>query len=223
MKFVVIVFFGLNCDCDVYDVIECVIGEKLVMVWYQESELFEGIEFVMILGGFFYGDYLCCGVMVLCLVILLVVVVYVVIGVLVLGVCNGFQIFIESGFLFGVLMCNVGFIFVCEKVLLKIDNGNMCFILCYGLIFELIILIVYYDGNYFVDVEIFDCIEGEGQVVFCYGNNLNGFQCDIVGVMNEQGNVLGMMFYLECVVDEKYGGMDGLVLFEFLLGSVQVR
>ena len=173
----------------------------------------------MIPGGFSYGDYLRCGAMASRSAILPAVVAHAATGAPVLGVCNGFQILTESGLLPGALMRNAGLTFVCEKAPLKIDNGNTRFTSRYGATSELIIPIAHHDGNYFADAETLDRIEGEGQVVFRYGNNPNGSQRDIAGVMNEQGNVLGMMPHPERAVDEKHGGTDGLALFESLLGS----
>ena len=219
MKSAVIVFPGSNCDRDAHDAIERVTGEKPAMVWHQESELPEGTEFVMIPGGFSYGDYLRCGAMASRSAILPAVVAHAATGAPVLGVCNGFQILTESGLLPGALMRNSGLTFVCEKAPLKIDNGTTRFTSRYGSASELIIPIAHHDGNYFADAETLDRIEGEGQVVFRYGQNPNGSQRDIAGVMNEQGNVLGMMPHPERAVDEKHGGTDGLALFESLLGS----
>lgn len=219
MKSAVIVFPGSNCDRDAHDAIERVTGEKPAMVWHQESDLPEGTEFVMIPGGFSYGDYLRCGAMASRSAILPAVVAHAATGAPVLGVCNGFQILTESGLLPGALMRNAGLTFVCEKAPLKIDNGNTRFTSRYGSTSELIIPIAHHDGNYFADAETLDRIGGEGQVVFRYGQNPNGSQRDIAGVMNEQGNVLGMMPHPERAVDEKHGGTDGLALFESLLGS----
>ena len=217
MKSAVIVFPGSNCDRDAHDAIERVTGYKPAMVWHQESELPEGTEFVMIPGGFSYGDYLRCGAMASRSAILPAVVAHAATGAPVLGVCNGFQILTESGLLPGALMRNAGLTFVCEKAPLKIDNGNTRFTSRYDAADELIIPIAHHDGNYFADAETLDRIEGEGQVVFRYGNNPNGSQRDIAGVMNEQGNVLGMMPHPERAADSELSNIDGKAMFESLL------
>jgi phosphoribosylformylglycinamidine synthase len=219
MKSAVIVFPGSNCDRDAHDAIEKVTGHKPAMVWHQESELPEGTEFVMVPGGFSYGDYLRCGAMASRSAIMPAIVAHAATGAPVLGVCNGFQILTESGLLPGALMRNAGLKFVCEKAKLKVENANTRFTSHYPGGAELIVPIAHHDGNYFADADTLDRIEGEGQVVFRYGNNPNGSARDIAGITNEQGNVMGMMPHPERAVDEKHGGTDGLKLFESLLGS----
>ena len=219
MKSAVIVFPGSNCDRDAHDAIEKVTGHKPAMVWHQESELPEGTEFVMVPGGFSYGDYLRCGAMASRSAIMPAIVAHAATGAPVLGVCNGFQILTESGLLPGALMRNAGLKFVCEKAKLKVENANTRFTSHYEGGAELIVPIAHHDGNYFADADTLDRIEGEGQVVFRYGNNPNGSARDIAGITNEQGNVMGMMPHPERAVDANHGGTDGLKLFESLLGS----
>jgi phosphoribosylformylglycinamidine synthase I len=219
MKSAVIVFPGSNCDRDAHDAIEAVTGHAPAMVWHQESDLPEGTDFVMIPGGFSYGDYLRCGSMASRSAIMPAVVAHAATGAPVLGVCNGFQILTETGLLPGALMRNAGLKFVCEKARLKVENANTRFTSHYEGGAELIIPIAHHDGNYFADEDTLDRIEAEGQVVFRYGQNPNGSKRDIAGITNEQGNVMGMMPHPERAVDEKHGGTDGLKLFESLLGS----
>jgi phosphoribosylformylglycinamidine synthase subunit PurQ / glutaminase len=219
MKSAVIVFPGSNCDRDAHDAIEKVTGHKPAMVWHQESDLPEGTEFIMVPGGFSYGDYLRCGAMASRSAIMPAIVAHAATGAPVLGVCNGFQILTESGLLPGALMRNAGLKFVCEKAKLKVENANTRFTSHYEGGAELIVPIAHHDGNYFADAATLDRIEGEGQVVFRYGNNPNGSARDIAGITNEQGNVMGMMPHPERAVDANHGGTDGLKLFESLLGS----
>ena len=219
MKSAVIVFPGSNCDRDAHDAIEKVTGHKPAMVWHQESDLPEGTEFIMVPGGFSYGDYLRCGAMASRSAIMPAIVAHAATGAPVLGVCNGFQILTESGLLPGALMRNAGLKFVCEKAKLTVENANTRFTSHYEGGAELIVPIAHHDGNYFADADTLDRIEGEGQVVFRYGKNPNGSARDIAGITNEQGNVMGMMPHPERAVDEKHGGTDGLKLFESLLGS----
>lgn len=219
MKSAVIVFPGSNCDRDAHDAIEKVTGQKPAMVWHQESDLPEGTEFIMVPGGFSYGDYLRCGAMASRSAIMPAIVAHAATGAPVLGVCNGFQILTESGLLPGALMRNAGLKFVCEKAKLKVENANTRFTSHYEGGAELIVPIAHHDGNYFADADTLDRIEGEGQVVFRYGNNPNGSARDIAGITNEQGNVMGMMPHPERAVDMGHGGTDGLALFESLLGS----
>ena len=219
MKSAVIVFPGSNCDRDAHDAIAKVTGHAPAMVWHQESEMPEGTDFVMVPGGFSYGDYLRCGAMASRSAIMPAIVAHAATGAPVLGVCNGFQILTESGLLPGALMRNAGLKFICEKAKLKVENANTRFTSHYEGGAELIVPIAHHDGNYFADDETLDRIEGEGQVVFRYGKNPNGSKRDIAGITNEQGNVMGMMPHPERAVDEKHGGTDGLKLFESLLGS----
>lgn len=219
MKSAVIVFPGSNCDRDAHDAIEKVTGQKPAMVWHQESELPEGTQFVMVPGGFSYGDYLRCGSMASRSAIMPAIVAHAATGAPVLGVCNGFQILTESGLLPGALMRNAGLKFVCEKAPLKVENANTQFTSRYEAGAQLLVPIAHHDGNYFADADTLNRIEGEGQVVFRYGNNPNGSARDIAGITNEQGNVMGMMPHPERAVDTGHGGTDGLALFESLLGS----
>lgn len=219
MKSAVIVFPGSNCDRDAHDAIEKVTGHKPAMVWHQESDLPEGTEFIMVPGGFSYGDYLRCGAMASRSAIMPAIVAHAATGAPVLGVCNGFQILTESGLLPGALMRNAGLKFVCEKAKLTVENANTRFTSHYEGGAELIVPIAHHDGNYFADADTLDRIEGEGQVVFRYGKNPNGSARDIAGITNEQGNVMGMMPHPERAVDANHGGTDGLKLFESLLGS----
>ncbi|WP_323762850.1 phosphoribosylformylglycinamidine synthase subunit PurQ [Maricaulis sp.] len=219
MKSAVIVFPGSNCDRDAHDAIEKVTGHKPAMVWHQDSDLPEGTEFVMVPGGFSYGDYLRCGSMASRSAIMPAIVAHAATGAPLLGVCNGFQILTESGLLPGALMRNAGLKFVCEKAPLTVENANTQFTSRYEAGARLLVPIAHHDGNYFADDATLDRIEGEGQVVFRYGKNPNGSARDIAGITNEQGNVMGMMPHPERAVDTGHGGTDGLALFESLLGS----
>lgn len=219
MKSAVIVFPGSNCDRDAHDAIEKVTGHKPAMVWHQETDLPEGTDFVMVPGGFSYGDYLRCGSMASRSGIMPAIVAHAATGAPVLGVCNGFQILTESGLLPGALMRNAGLKFVCEKAPLTVENANTQFTSRYEAGAQLLVPIAHHDGNYFADDATLDRIEGEGQVVFRYGKNPNGSARDIAGITNEQGNVLGLMPHPERAVDAGHGGTDGLALFESLLGS----
>lgn len=219
MKSAVIVFPGSNCDRDAHDAIARVTGENPAMVWHQESALPEGTEFVMVPGGFSYGDYLRCGAMAGTSAIIPAVKAHAERGAPVLGVCNGFQILIETGLLPGALMRNADLLFVCEKTPLTVENGNTQFTSAYGGKRELVIPVAHHDGNYFADDETLDRLESNGQVVFRYGRNPNGSARNIAGIINERGNVMGMMPHPERAVDGIHGGTDGLAVFESLLGS----
>lgn len=219
MKSAVIVFPGSNCDRDAAMAIETVTGEKPAMVWHQETELPDGTDFVMLPGGFSYGDYLRCGAMAGVSHIIPAVKAHAESGKPVLGVCNGFQILIETGLLPGALMRNASLHFVCEKAPLKVENANTQFTSGYATNREIVIPIAHHDGNYFADDETLDRLEGDGRVLFRYQNNPNGSARDIAGIANERGNVMGMMPHPERAIEFDHGGSDGLALFESLLGS----
>lgn len=219
MKSAVIVFPGSNCDRDAHDAIERVTGHAPAMVWHMESELPEGTEFVMVPGGFSYGDYLRCGAMASRSAIIPALKAHGDRGAPILGVCNGFQVLTETGLLPGALMRNSGLTFVCEKAPLTVENGNSQFTSAYNGQRDVIIPIAHHDGNYFADAETLDRIEGNGQVVFRYTRNPNGSARDIAGITNQRGTIMGMMPHPERAVDAVHGGTDGLGVFESLLGS----
>lgn len=219
MKTAVIVFPGSNCDRDAAVAIKRVTGAAPAMVWHGESSLPEGLDFIMVPGGFSYGDYLRSGAIAARSPIMADLVRRAEGGMPVLGVCNGFQILIEAGLLPGALMRNAGLRFICEKTPLYVESANTRFTRAYAGTPELVIPIAHHDGNYFADEETLDRLEGEGQVAFRYGNNPNGSARDIAGITNGAGNVLGMMPHPERAVDPVHGGTDGLGVFESLLGK----
>ncbi|MCH8490740.1 MAG: phosphoribosylformylglycinamidine synthase subunit PurQ [Oceanicaulis sp.] len=219
MKTAVIVFPGSNCDRDAAVAIERVTGAAPAMVWHGESSLPDGLDFIMIPGGFSYGDYLRSGAIAARSPIMGDLVARAEGGVPVLGVCNGFQILIEAGLLPGALMRNAGLRFICEKTPLYVESANTRFTRAYAGTSELVIPIAHHDGNYFADDATLDRLEGEGQVAFRYGNNPNGSARDIAGITNAAGNVLGMMPHPERAVDPVHGGTDGLGVFESVLGK----
>ncbi|WP_420433211.1 phosphoribosylformylglycinamidine synthase subunit PurQ [Hyphobacterium sp.] len=219
MKSAVIVFPGSNCDRDAAMAIEKVTGTAPAIVWHQDSELPEDTDFVMLPGGFSYGDYLRCGAMAGVSRIIPAIKTHAAAGKPLLGVCNGFQILIETGLLPGALMRNASLHFVCEKAPLRVENANTQFTSGYATNREIVIPVAHHDGNYFADEATLDALEGDGRVLFRYGNNPNGSARDIAGISNERGNVMGMMPHPERAIDADHGGTDGLALFESLLGS----
>ena len=220
MKSAVIVFPGSNCDRDLAVAIEQVTGRAPAMVWHRDTELPEGTGLIALPGGFSYGDYLRCGAISARSPIIREVVAAAEHGIPVLGVCNGFQILTEIGLLPGALMRNAGLNFVCRDVKLKVENAQSTFTSRYAAGEEIIIPVAHHDGNYFADGETLDRLEGEGRVAFRYAEHCNGSAREIAGILNPQGNVLGMMPHPERKVEAAHGGTDGRRLFEGLMETV---
>ena len=220
MKSAVLVFPGSNCDRDLAVAIEQITGRAPAMVWHRESELPDGTDFVAIPGGFSYGDYLRSGAMAARSPIMRAVSDAAGRGVPVLGVCNGFQVLTEAGLLPGALMRNAGLHFVCRPVGLKVENSQSIFTSAYRAGEEISIPVAHHDGNYQADAETLDRLESEGRVAFRYTSEVNGSARSIAGIINAQGNVLGMMPHPERALEAAHGNTDGRRLFEGLLEAV---
>jgi phosphoribosylformylglycinamidine synthase len=210
----VVTFPGSNCDRDLAVALEKVSGEPALRVWHGEADLPERLDFIALPGGFSYGDYLRCGAMAARSPIVRAVAEAANKGVPVLGVCNGFQVLTESGLLPGALMRNAQLNFVCRTVPLTVENSQSLFTAGYEQGATIMLPVAHHDGNYFADEATLDRIEGEGRVAFRYGDNCNGSQRAIAGVLNAQGNVLGMMPHPERAIEPELGGTDGRALFE---------
>ena len=220
MRSAVIVFPGSNCDRDLKVAIELVTGRAPDMVWHKDSELPDGTGLVAIPGGFSYGDYLRSGAMAARSPIMRAVTDAAGRGVPVLGICNGFQVLTETGLLPGALMRNAGLSFVSRPVSLTVENAQSLFTARYQQGEVISIPVAHHDGNYQADAETLDRIEGEGRVAFRYAESVNGSARDIAGIINDAGNVLGMMPHPERAVEPAHGNLDGRRLFEGLLETV---
>ena len=220
MKTAVIVFPGSNCDRDLAVALEAVTGRKPDMVWHGESELPQGVGLVALPGGFSYGDYLRSGAMSARSSIMRAVVDAAGRGLPVLGVCNGFQVLTEAGLLPGALMRNAGLNFVCLDVALTVATSQSIFTSHYDADEEIVVPVAHHDGNYFADEATLDRLEGEGRVAFRYAEPVNGSARGIAGVINEAGNVLGMMPHPERMIEAAHGRSDGRRLFEGLIEAV---
>ncbi len=217
MQSAVIVFPGSNCDRDMAVALETVSGKKPHMVWHGDSELPAGLDVIAIPGGFSYGDYLRSGAMASRSNIIKPVVEAARRGVRILGVCNGFQILTETGLLPGALMRNSDIHFVCKDADLDVTNNDTIFTSGYTKNAAISIPVAHHDGNFFADKDTLDRLESENRVAFRYRSDINGSSRNIAGIINEAGNVLGMMPHPERAIDQKHGGTDGLPLFESLL------
>lgn len=220
MKTAVIVFPGSNCDRDAAVALERATGKPAEMVWHGNSEL-PDVDLVVLPGGFSYGDYLRSGAMSARSPVMEGVIAHAKSGRPLVGICNGFQVLTEAGLLPGVLMRNADLNFVCKTVSLQIANNETIFTSGYSSGQTIEIPVAHHDGNYFAGGKILDRLEGDGRVAFRYTDNPNGSARDIAGILNEDGNVLGMMPHPERVVDEALGGTDGSALFASLVEALQ--
>ena len=189
------------------------------MVWHQETGLPDGLDLIVLPGGFSYGDYLRCGAMAALSPVMGAVREQADRGVAVVGVCNGFQILCEAGMLPGALLRNAGLKYVCKPVDLVVANGQTRFTAGYQGQRQVTMTQGNGDGNYFADEATLDRLEGEGQVVFRYVDNPNGSARDIAGIVNAQGNVLGMMPHPDRAFEPELGSADGAALFQSVMAS----
>jgi len=219
MKSAVVLLPGLNRDRDMIAALTKISGQAPATVWQTDTEI-PDVDLIAIPGGFSFGDYLRCGAIAARMPVMRAVSEKAGKGVMVIGVCNGFQILVEAGLLPGALMRNASLKFVCRQVKLEIANANTMFTRRYqpGQIIRS--PVAHHDGNYFADAETLARLEGKGQVVFRYaeGTNPNGSINDIAGIVSEKGNVLGLMPHPENLVEAAHGGSDGRALFEGALG-----
>jgi phosphoribosylformylglycinamidine synthase len=220
VKTAVIVFPGSNCDRDLAVALGQVTGRAPAMVWHKESELPDGTDFVGLPGGFSYGDYLRSGAMAARSPIIRAVIDAANRGVPVIGVCNGFQVLTETGLLPGALMRNGRLNFVSRPVPLIVENSQTLFTSGYSQGETIHIPVALHDGNYQADAETLDRVEGQGRVAFRYAADVNGSARNIAGILNNSGNVLGMMPHPERAIEPAHGSTDGRRLFEGLLETV---
>ena len=219
MKSAVIVFPGSNCDRDLAVAFRDIGGEAPAMVWHQETELPAGLDVIGVPGGFSYGDYLRSGARAARSPIMRAVIDAAAQGRTVMGICNGFQVLTEAGLLPGALMRNAGIKFVGRDVALTVSNSQTAFTARYDAEERVVFPVAHHDGNYFADDTTLDLLEGEGRVVFRYAEAVNGSARSIAGIVNDAGNVIGMMPHPERMIEAAHGGTDGRRMFEGLLAA----
>jgi phosphoribosylformylglycinamidine synthase len=217
MKFGIVVFPGSNCDHDAYHAVKEVLGEPAELLWHKDRDL-KGADVVVLPGGFSYGDYLRCGAIARFSPVMDEVIPFARGGGKVLGICNGFQVLTEAGLLPGALLQNASRKFVCRDVPLEVVNASTAFTRRYRPGEHIRIPVAHGDGNYFIDEEGLKRLEGEGRVALRYLENPNGALRDIAGIVNEAGNVMGLMPHPERASEKLLGSADGLRLFQSLLG-----
>ena len=228
MKFGVVTFPGSNCDYDAYRAVIDTLGEEAVYIWHKDHDL-KNSDVIILPGGFSYGDYLRPGAIARFSPIMSEVVEHAKRGGPVLGICNGFQIACEAGLLPGALLRNASLQFVSTPVNLRIENSETMFTSAYEAGEVIRVPIAHGDGRYTASVEELDALEGSGRVVFRYVSangdvtpdaNPNGSERAIAGIVNSEGNVLGMMPHPERALDDILGSHDGLGVFESILSRV---
>lgn len=219
MKAGVVVFPGSNCDSDCFHVLNDVLGIEAAYIWHREEKL-PDIDLLVLPGGFSYGDYLRPGAMSALSPIMADVKRFAGEGGLVMGICNGFQVLCESGLLPGVLMKNTNTRFICRWVEVSVEEDTAFTSGLAGSVLKM--PIAHADGNYYADEETLRNLRQNNRVVFRYTEDVNGSVDRIAGIINEGGNVLGMMPHPERCSEEILGGKDGLYIFESALKSLGV-
>ncbi len=226
-KFGVVVFPGSNCDHDAYHVLRSEFRQEVVFLWHKQGTL-EGCDVVILPGGFAHGDYLRCGAIARFSPIMKEVVSFAKRGGTVFGICNGFQILCEAGLLPGALLRNKGLTFVCADVHVRVEQAGTRFTSRCGKGDILRIPVAHGEGNYYADDETIRRLEDRGQVLFRYcdasgavtpGANPNGSLGNIAGIINEEGNVMGMMPHPERASDPVLGNIDGKKIFSSLVSE----
>src|SRR3954469_9514757 len=228
MKFGIVTFPGSNCDYAAYQGVVDTLGEEATYLWHKDHDL-QGSDVIVLPGGFSYGDYLRAGAIARFSPVMQDVAAFAKRGGPVLAICNGFQIACEAGLLPGALLRNASLKYICEWVRLRIENTDTLFTSAYEPGSHIRIPIAHGDGRYTADEATLDRLEGEGRVVFRYAGgpadadewwSPNGSMRSIAGIVNDAGNVLGMMPHPERVVDPLLGSADGLRMFESMLARV---
>lgn len=217
MKSAILLFPGINRDRDMHAALLSITGVAPITVWHEESEL-PNVELAVIPGGFSYGDYLRCGAIAARSPIMADVRAKAAKGLKVLGICNGFQILTEAGLLPGALVRNSGLKFVCRQVKLRVENNRTFFTNRLRAGDVLRCPVAHGEGNYIADAATIARLENEQRVVFRYvdDTNPNGAMSDIAGIVNETGNIIGLMPHPENMIEPVHGAVDCRPLFESL-------
>ncbi|RSL31741.1 phosphoribosylformylglycinamidine synthase subunit PurQ [Salibacterium salarium] len=216
MKFAVIVFPGSNCDNDMYYAIKEGLEEEIDKVWYTETDVSE-YDAILLPGGFSYGDYLRSGAIARFAPVMESVIEEADKGKPVLGVCNGFQVLLEARLLPGAMQRNKDLKFICRPTELIVENNQTGFTNAYEKGESVTIPVAHGEGNYYCDKQTLKELQRNKQIVFTYRNDINGSTANIAGIVNEQGNVLGMMPHPERATSDLLGSADGLKLFKSML------
>jgi phosphoribosylformylglycinamidine synthase I len=225
MKFGVVIFPGSNCDYDTFYVLKEVLGQPTVFLWHKDHDL-QGVNCVVLPGGFSYGDYLRSGAIARFSPLMQEIVEFAHKGGLVLGICNGFQILLEVGLLEGAMLRNKNLKFLCQHVWVRVENNQTPFTWQAKVGQILKIPIAHFDGNYYAPAETLEKLKTKRQIIFRYCTesgeineeaNVNGSLENIAGISNDAGNVLGLMPHPERASERLLNSTDGLVIFQSIL------
>ncbi len=216
MRAAVIVFPGSNCDRDLAVALEKATGRPTTMVWHKEPVLPMGLDLVAIPGGFSFGDYLRCGAIAARSPVMQAVVAFATGGGHVLGICNGFQVLVESGLLPGVLMRNSTLDFVCRDVNLTVETTDSLFTSAFQKRQNIRIPVAHHDGNYVAAPDVIAKLRDNDRIAFRYGEEVNGSTDNIAGILSENRRILGMMPHPERASDAALGSTQGFALFQGL-------
>ena len=219
MRFGVVVFPGSNCDHDAWYAVSHNLGQPCEFIWHDSASL-GNVDAVILPGGFSYGDYLRCGAIAKFSPVMSAVRKFAAEGGPVLGICNGFQILVESGLLPGALLRNRDLKFVCREVSLRVETANSPFTSAAARGQILRAPVAHGEGRYFADARTLDQLEAEDRVALRYLDNPNGSLRDIAGILSSGRNVMGMMPHPERASDLLLGSSDGRVIFESLVASL---
>lgn len=229
MKFGVVVFPGSNCDDDTVYILEKIMGQEVVRLWHKDHDL-KGVDFIILPGGFSFGDYLRSGAIARFSPIMQEVIQFAANGGYVLGICNGFQILTEAGLLEGALLHNEHRKFICRNIYMKAQTNSSLITAQIDLQRPLKVPIAHGEGNYFAEADVLKALNDNNQVLFRYcdeaGNstpdaNPNGSIENIAGICNINRNVFGFMPHPERASDLLVGNQDGLAIFESILSLVK--
>jgi phosphoribosylformylglycinamidine synthase len=227
-KFGVVVFPGSNCDHDTYYVLRKILDLDVIFLWHKQATL-EDCDIIILPGGFSYGDYLRTGAIARFSPIMNEVIRFANKGGYVFGICNGFQVLLEAGLLPGVMIKNESLNFVCKDIYLKIENKETVYTKGINGKNSLKIPVAHGEGNYFTDENTLKELEDNNQIVFKYctsdgsitnESNPNGSIMNIAGIINKNGNVMGMMPHPERSSDSVLGKTDGSLIFKSLVNNI---
>lgn len=227
-RFGVVVFPGSNCDHDAYYSVTKVLGYDASFLWHKDTDLKQS-DVIILPGGFSYGDYLRSGAIARFSPIMNSIINFAEKGGIVIGICNGFQILLEAGLLPGVMFRNKSLQFVCKDVYLSVENKQTVFTSLVNGQKSLKIPVAHGEGNYFCDADTLKMLQDNNQIVFKYSSpegvvtkdfNPNGSTKNIAGIINKEGNVLGMMPHPERVCNPILNNTDGQVIFKSIVNHL---